>query len=77
VYPHLDCTQDPTSGPLAENLAQGWLGMKAGRGFHTWTGESAAQFTRQRDRELIRRHKIRRDQDTPATNADDRTGEGQ
>jgi 3-hydroxybutyryl-CoA dehydrogenase len=77
VYPHLDCTQDPTSGPLAERLAQGLLGMKAGRGFHTWTGESAAQFVRQRDQELIRRHKIWREQDGPVTNADDRTGMGE
>ncbi len=77
VYPHLDCTRDATSGPLAEHLAQGWLGMKTGRGFHLWTGESAAQFTRQRDQELIRRHKIRREQDGRATSAEDRLDEGQ
>lgn len=77
VYPHLDCTRDATSGPLAEHLAQGWLGMKTGRGFHLWTSESAAQFTRQRDQELIRRHKIRREQDGRATSAEDRLDEGQ
>src|SRR5262249_45460356 len=77
VYPHLDCTQDATSGPLAEHLARGWLGMKAGRGFHTWTGVRAAQFTRQRDQELMRRQKIRRDQDGGAAGTDNCTGEGQ
>jgi 3-hydroxybutyryl-CoA dehydrogenase len=62
VYPHLDCTQDVASGPLAERIAQGRLGMKAGRGFHEWPGERPAEFVRQRDHEIIRRRKLLRDE---------------
>lgn len=69
VYPHLDCSQDAQSGPLADHLARGQLGMKAGRGFHEWPGESAAAFVRRRDREIIRRRKILREE------RDMRTGE--
>jgi 3-hydroxybutyryl-CoA dehydrogenase len=62
VYPHLDCTRDAASGPLAEHIARGWLGMKTGRGFHEWPGERPAKFTRRRDQEIIRRRKILRDE---------------
>ena len=61
VYPHLDCTRDVASGPLAERIAQGRLGMKAGRGFHEWPDERPAAFIKQRDQEIIRRRKILRD----------------
>ena len=62
VYPHLDCSHDAGSGPLAENIAQGRLGMKAGRGFHEWPENSPTQFRRRRDLEIIRRRKILRDE---------------
>jgi 3-hydroxyacyl-CoA dehydrogenase len=62
VYPHLDCSPDAASGPLADHIAQGRLGMKVGRGFHEWPGESPAAFTRRRDQEIIRRRKILRDE---------------
>jgi 3-hydroxybutyryl-CoA dehydrogenase len=62
VYPHLDCSRDAGSGPLADHIAQGWLGMKAGRGFHEWPGERSAAFVRRRDQEIIRRRKILREE---------------
>jgi 3-hydroxybutyryl-CoA dehydrogenase len=62
VYPHLDCARDAANGPLAEHIAQGRLGMKAGHGFHQWPGESPAAFIRRRDQEIIRRRKILRDE---------------
>jgi 3-hydroxybutyryl-CoA dehydrogenase len=62
VYPHLDCSRDAGSGPLADNIALGRLGMKAGRGFHEWPGDSPAAFVRRRDEEIIRRRKILREE---------------
>jgi 3-hydroxybutyryl-CoA dehydrogenase len=62
VYPHLDCSHDAASGPLAEHIARGWLGMKAGRGFYEWPGERPTTFMRRRDQEIIRRRKILRDE---------------
>jgi len=62
VYPHLDCSRDVASGPLADHIAQQRLGMKVGHGFHEWPGESPAEFVRRRDQEIIRRKMILRDE---------------
>lgn len=60
VYPHLDCSKDASSGPLADRIAQGHLGMKTQRGFYNWTEAGAAEFRRRRDLEIIRRLKSHR-----------------
>jgi len=71
VYPHLDCSPDAASGPLADQIAQGPLGMKADRGFHEWPGDSPAAFTQRRDEEIIRRRKILRDEQRKRTTQGD------
>ncbi len=41
-------------GPIAERVERGELGMKSGKGFYNWPGDTAKQFLRQFDIELIR-----------------------
>ena len=41
-------------GPIAERVERGELGMKSGKGFYEWPGDTAKQFLRQYNMELIR-----------------------
>ncbi len=41
-------------GPIAERVARGELGMKTGRGFYEWPGDSARKLHRRLNLELIR-----------------------
>jgi 3-hydroxybutyryl-CoA dehydrogenase len=63
VWPDLDCSHDPSSSPLACLIEQGHLGMRTGRGFYDWTARDPAEFRRRRDREIIRRLKILREEE--------------
>uniref|UniRef100_A0A7C3ALS7 L-gulonate 3-dehydrogenase n=1 Tax=Thermorudis sp. TaxID=1969470 RepID=A0A7C3ALS7_9BACT len=60
VWPDLDCSKDPSEGPIGELIQQGKLGMKTGQGFLDWTTRTPDEFRRQRDEEIIRRLKILR-----------------
>ena len=44
--------------PIAERVERGDLGMKSGRGFYDWPGDSAAQLHRKLNTELIRLMKM-------------------
>jgi len=54
LLPDLDRSVEPQR-PLAERVAAGALGTKAGRGFHDWTERDAGELIRRRDEELVRR----------------------
>ncbi|MFC1966684.1 3-hydroxyacyl-CoA dehydrogenase family protein [Chloroflexota bacterium] len=41
-------------GPVAERVERGDLGMKSGKGFYEWPGDSAKKFHRRQNMELIR-----------------------
>ncbi|MFC2041062.1 3-hydroxyacyl-CoA dehydrogenase family protein [Chloroflexota bacterium] len=41
-------------GTIAEHVERGELGMKSGKGFYEWPGDSAKQFHRRQNMELIR-----------------------
>ncbi|MFC1939622.1 3-hydroxyacyl-CoA dehydrogenase family protein [Chloroflexota bacterium] len=41
-------------GPIAEHVERGELGMKSGKGFYEWPGDSAKQLHRRQNMELIR-----------------------
>ena len=41
-------------GPIAERLKRGEYGMKSGKGFYDWPGDSAEKFQRKEKMELIR-----------------------
>jgi len=41
-------------GPIAERVERGELGMKTGKGFYEWPGDSAKEFQRKTNIELIR-----------------------
>jgi len=41
-------------GPIARHVEQGELGMKSGRGFYKWPGDTARQLHRRLNTELIR-----------------------
>jgi len=41
-------------GPIADRVERGELGMKSGKGFYEWPGDTAKQFLRQYNMELIR-----------------------
>lgn len=40
--------------PLAEHVERGEFGMKTGKGFYDWHGDSAEQLHRRQNTELIR-----------------------
>jgi 3-hydroxybutyryl-CoA dehydrogenase len=63
VWPDLDCSRDASNSPLARLIEQGHLGMRTGRGFYDWTARDPAEFRRRRDREIIRRLKILREEE--------------
>jgi 3-hydroxybutyryl-CoA dehydrogenase len=44
----------PAWGPVAERVERGELGMKSGKGFYDWPGDSAKQLHRRLNTELIR-----------------------
>ena len=44
--------------PIAEHFEKGELGMKTGKGFYDWPGDSAEQFQKQLKTELLRLMKI-------------------
>lgn len=44
----------PAWGPVAERVERGDLGMKSGKGFYDWPGDSAKQMHRRLNTELIR-----------------------
>jgi 3-hydroxybutyryl-CoA dehydrogenase len=44
--------------PVAERVERGDLGMKSGKGFYDWPGDTAAQVHRKQNTELIRLMKI-------------------
>jgi len=44
----------PSWGPVAEHVERGELGMKSGKGFYEWPGDSAKQLHRRLNTELIR-----------------------
>jgi 3-hydroxybutyryl-CoA dehydrogenase len=45
-------------GPIKERVERGELGMKSGKGFYEWPGDTAKQFLRNFNLELIRMMKI-------------------
>jgi 3-hydroxybutyryl-CoA dehydrogenase len=55
IWSDLDCASDPEPGLIGELVAQGQLGMKAGRGFHDWRDRDPSAFKQQRDLAIIRR----------------------
>jgi len=44
----------PSWGPVAERVERGELGMKSGKGFYEWPGDTAKQLHRRLNTELIR-----------------------
>jgi 3-hydroxybutyryl-CoA dehydrogenase len=44
----------PAWGPVAEHVERGELGMKSGKGFYEWPGDTAKQLHRRLNTELIR-----------------------
>jgi len=62
VWADLSCEQDPKETFLGELLAEGRTGMRAGRGVYEWSTEAAEGFRAERDREILRRIRIRREQ---------------
>lgn len=44
----------PAWGPVAERIERGELGMKSGKGFYDWPGDTAKQLHRRLNTELIR-----------------------
>jgi 3-hydroxybutyryl-CoA dehydrogenase len=50
---HISAGQQPW-GPMAERVKRGELGVKTGKGFYEWPGDSAKHLVRYLNRELIR-----------------------
>jgi 3-hydroxyacyl-CoA dehydrogenase len=44
----------PAWGPVAEHVERGELGIKSGKGFYEWPGDTAKQLHRRLNTELIR-----------------------
>ncbi|QBY02761.1 3-hydroxyacyl-CoA dehydrogenase family protein [Rhodophyticola sp. CCM32] len=60
VWADLSNVMDPGDTPVGELYEQGHLGMESGHGFYDWTQRDPGTFRMQRDAEIIRRIKIRR-----------------
>ena len=60
VWADLSNARDPAETPVGALFASGLTGMGSGRGFYDWTLRDAEAFKEQRDREIIRRIKLRR-----------------
>jgi 3-hydroxybutyryl-CoA dehydrogenase len=63
IWPSLAVSTDPDETLLGRLREEGRLGMKTGRGFYEWADGAAAEFRRGRDREIVRRLHIIREEE--------------
>lgn len=54
VWPHLDVSSTPATGPIGERVGRGDLGIKSGQGFHNWRERDPAALRQARDAAIIR-----------------------
>ena len=60
VWADLSNVTDPAETPVGQIYQAGDLGMKSGKGFYDWQSRDPEAFKRERDREIVRRVKIRK-----------------